>query len=149
MSMNFGINLFSQPAPTTSTLAMENTAGSSTTDADLKEYKSLLDKQSKGMLSTRDQSRLNELKTNLSKSGKVNRDGSVKSGRNSDRLKINARRMSWDEVAESWGFSKPQGVSNRAANIVRGTAQKAISQQMRQPSGMMSKNGSIFGNRRI
>lgn len=141
MSMNFGLNMFSQPY-TSNVGVNSGTSGSSTTEADLKEYKSLLEKQSKGMLSTRDQSRLKELQTSLSKTGKLNHDGSIKSGRNSDRLKANARRMSWEEVGSIWSCGKTS-----AARIVQNTASRAMSQQNRISSGMMSKNGSIFGRR--
>lgn len=145
MSMNFGLNLFGQMSYS-SNITSNNTPEPSSSDTDLKEYKSLLDKKSKGMLSTHDQSRLRELQASLSKAGKLNNDGSIKSGRNSDRLKANARKMSWDEVGSIWGCGKSQSTSG-AARIVQNTASRAVSQQSRVSSGMMSRNGSIFGDR--
>lgn len=145
MSMNFGLNLFGQ-TPYTSNVTAGSGETSSSTDADLKEYKSLLDKKSKGMLTSREQSRLRELQGSLSKAGKLNRDGSVKTRMNSDKLKANARRMSWEEVAS--GCNSAGGlVSGRAVNIMQKTASHALAQQNRASGGMMSKNGSIFGRR--
>lgn len=145
MGVNFGVNTFGQMTYT-SNIGSGDAASSSSTDADLKEYKSLLDKQSKGTLSTKDQSRLKELQTSLSKSGKLNNDGSIKSGRNSDKLRANARKMSWDEVGSIWGCGKTQA-SGGVSRIVQNTASRAGSLQNRVSSGMMSKNGSIFGHR--
>ncbi len=142
MSMNFGLNLFGQ-TPYTSNVTAGNNAALSSTDADLKEYKSLLDKKSKGMLTSRDQSRLRELQSSLSKAGKLNNDGSIKTRLNSDKLKANARRMSWEEVAGNCN----SGVTGRAASILQKTAARALAQQNRVSGGMMSKNGSIFGRR--
>lgn len=98
MGINFGVNPFEQSS-FTSGVTSNGVSENPTTDADLKEYKSLLDKKSKGMLTSREQNRLKELQGNLSKAGKLNQDGSVKSRTNNDRLKANARKMSWDDVA--------------------------------------------------
>ncbi len=144
MSMNFGLNLFGQTPYTSNVTAGSNTASSSA-DTDLKEYKSLLDKKSKGMLTSREQSRLRELQSSLSKAGKLNADGSVKTRINSDKLKANAKRMSWDDVAARHANDGPG--ASRASRIVQKTASHALSQQNRFSGGMMSKNGSIFGRR--
>lgn len=117
----------------------------STTDADLKEYKKLLDKQSKGTLTTVEQSRLKTLQSSLSSAGKLNRDGSVRTKSNSDKLKANARKMSWDEVANIWGLKRGSATSG-ASKIVQNTAAHAT---FHNGSGMMSKNGSLFGQRRV
>ena len=135
------VNKFANMWSTGGTTSTDGTGGTTSTggssgasQADVKEYNALLEKQKNGKLTSNDQARLRELRSSLSKAGALNNDGSIRSGRNNDRIKREAQKMSWDEVAAIHSGNQ----FNQASRIAT-----------RVSSNAMSMNGSVFGGRRV